>query len=105
MDVTTCSVIEHFNVIEHIGPGHIPGFVYPFADAFFFQAAEKGLGHGIVPAVTPATHTGLQLVGQAETLPVIAAILTALVGVDDHSVFGLAAPNRHQQGIQRQLLG
>lgn len=30
-------VVEHFNVIEDIGPGQIPGFVYSLPDAFFFQ--------------------------------------------------------------------
>ncbi len=30
-------VVEHFNVIEDIRPGQIPGFVYSLPDAFFFQ--------------------------------------------------------------------
>ena len=61
MAVTTCSVIKHFNVIEHIGPGHIPGFVDPLTNAFLLQAAEKRLGHGIVPTVSPTAHAGLEL--------------------------------------------
>lgn len=48
MTVTTCSVLKHFNVIEHIGLGHVAGFVDPFAEAFLLQAAEKRHGHGIV---------------------------------------------------------
>lgn len=30
-------VIEHFNVIEDIGPGQISGFIDAFSDTFFFQ--------------------------------------------------------------------
>lgn len=30
-------VVEHFNVIEDIRPGQLPGFVYSLPDAFFFQ--------------------------------------------------------------------
>ncbi len=35
--VAPCPVVKHFNVIEDIRPGQIPGFVYSLPDAFFFQ--------------------------------------------------------------------
>ncbi len=35
--MTPGPVIEHFNVIEYIRPGQIPGFVYSLPDAFFFS--------------------------------------------------------------------
>ena len=35
--VASVTVVEHFNVIEDIRPGHVPGFVYPLPDALFFQ--------------------------------------------------------------------
>ena len=35
--VTPGPVVEHFNVIEDIGPGQIPGFIDAFSDPFFFQ--------------------------------------------------------------------
>lgn len=41
MAVTTGTVVEHFDVVEHIGSGEVAGFVDPFADAFLFQAAEE----------------------------------------------------------------
>ena len=39
--VTAGPVVERFNIVEHIGPDDIPGFVDAFADAFFFQIAER----------------------------------------------------------------
>jgi len=37
MTVTPGPVVEHFNVIEDIRPGQIPGFIDTFSDPFFFQ--------------------------------------------------------------------
>jgi hypothetical protein len=93
--VTTRSVVKRFNVIEHISSGYVSGFVDPFADVFFFQTAEKRLRHGIVSAVSSTTHTRLQVVGQTETLPVIAAILATLLRMHDDSGFGFTAPHHH----------
>lgn len=91
------SVVKHFDVIERISPGQVAGFVDPLANAFFLHAAERGLGHRVVLAVASAAHAGLLVVGCAETFPVITAVLAALVGVNDHSFFGLAPPKGHQQ--------
>lgn len=41
MTVAACTVVKHFDVIEYISPGQVSGFVDPFTDEFFFQAAEK----------------------------------------------------------------
>lgn len=51
-------VVEHFNVIEDIRTGQIPGFVDPFSNALFFQQTEERFGHHIIPAVATPTHTG-----------------------------------------------
>lgn len=55
------------------------------------------------PAVSPAAHARLEVVGDTEALEVIASILAALVAVDQHALLRLAAPNRHQQSVERQL--
>ncbi len=34
--VASVTVVEHFNVIENIRPGHVPGFIYQLPDALFF---------------------------------------------------------------------
>ena len=37
MTVAPGPVVEHFNVIEDIRPGQIPGFIDAFSDPFFFE--------------------------------------------------------------------
>lgn len=103
MAMAPCPIVEDFDVIEDVGTGQVAGFVDALANAFLFQAAEEGLSHGIVPAVAAPTHARLQTVRLAEALPIIAAVLTALVGVHQHRLGRLATPNGHQQRIQGQF--
>ena len=49
-------IVEHFNVIEDIRPGQIPGFIDTFYDPFFFQRTEERFGHRIIPAVAAKWH-------------------------------------------------
>lgn len=76
--MTSNAVIEHFDVVEHIGLGQVTGFVDPLSDPFLFQTAEEGLGYRIVPTVAPPTHARFQVMGPTETMPVIAAVLRSL---------------------------
>jgi hypothetical protein len=57
--VAAGSVVKNFDVIEHISPGHVACFVDALADAFFLQAAEKGLGYSVILTITAPTHTRL----------------------------------------------
>lgn len=75
MAVAPGPVVEHFNVIEDIRTGLIPGFVDPFSDALFFQRTEERFGHRIIPAAATSAHTEGQVVGPAEALPVVTAVL------------------------------
>lgn len=61
-------VVEHFNVIEDIGPGQIPGFIYYLPDAFFFKRTEERFGHRIILAVATPAHARRQVIGPAEAL-------------------------------------
>lgn len=71
-------VIEDFNVIEDIGPGQIPGFIYAFSDPFFFQRTEERFSNRIIPEVATPAHVRDQVFGPAEPLSVATAILAAL---------------------------
>lgn len=51
MTVASGPVVEHFNVIEDILPGHITCYIYVFPEPFFFQRTEERFGHRIIPAV------------------------------------------------------
>lgn len=57
----------------HLFDGEIAGFVNPLLDTLLLRAAEKGLGNGVVPAVSTVAHAGLELVGATEPSPIIAA--------------------------------
>ena len=86
-------VIERFNVIEDISAGQITSFVDPFSDALFFQRTEERFGNRI-PAVATSAHTWCQVVGPAETLPVVTTILATLDRMhDDHSQIQPALPS------------
>lgn len=67
--------------------------------------SDRGLGHGIVPAVGTSAHAGFEVVGLTEPLEVVTAILAALIGVHDDAAGRLPAPDRHQQRIHGQLPG
>ncbi|AGN88302.1 hypothetical protein H650_00340 (plasmid) [Enterobacter sp. R4-368] len=81
MAVAPGPVVEHFNVIEDIGPGQIPGFIDALSDPFFFQRTEERLRYRIIPAVATPAHARGQVIGPAEALPVVAAVLAALIAM------------------------
>ena len=72
-------VVEHLDVIEHIGPGILPSAVDLSPDPFTLQQLKKALCHRVVMAVTASTHAAKHVVGFQEALPVAAAELTALI--------------------------
>ena len=61
MAVPTGAIVEYFDVVEDIGPGHITGLLDPFLNALLFQTTKEGFGNGIIPTVTAPTHAGLQV--------------------------------------------
>jgi hypothetical protein len=95
MTVPAASIVEDLDVIENIGASEISCFVDAFADAFFFKAAEEGLGHHVIPAISAPAHAGQQVVGTAEANPVVTAILAALIRMHDHRLRGFTSPHGH----------
>lgn len=89
------SIVEDLDIIEHIRSGKISDFIDPLLDALLFQAAEERFCHGI-PTITASTHAGLQIMGPAEPVPVVTAILRALVRMNQDLVSRMASPHRHQ---------
>ena len=96
-------VVEHFNVIEDIRPGQIPGFIYAFSDPFFFQRTEERFGHRIIPAVATPAHARRQVIGPAEALPVVTAVLAALIAMYDNLAVRFSTPHGHHQSVQREF--
>ena len=103
MTVAPGPVVEHFNVIEDIRPGQSPGFIYAFSDPFFFQRTEERFGHRIIPAVATPAHARRQVIGPAEALPVVTAVLAALIAMYDNLAVRFSAPDRHHQRVERQF--
>ncbi len=96
MTVAPGPIIENVNVIEDIGPGQIPGFVYSLPEAFFFQRTEEQFGQCIIQTVATPAHARSQVIGPAEELPVVTAVLTTLIAMYDDLAVQFSAPDGHQ---------
>ena len=97
MTVTARSIVEGIGVIGHLGNRQLSVLVDLFLDSLFLQAAEEGLGDGIVPAVAFAAHTRLQVIRAAESPPRVAAVLRALIRMN-HTAAGTPSAYGHQDG-------
>ena len=75
MTVSTGTIVEGLDVLGDLGCGDLPGLVDSLFDPLLLQAAKKGLGHRVIPAVTPPTHTGFKMMRVAKAPPCIAAKL------------------------------
>lgn len=91
--MATFRVVKHFDVVKHIGPSVFPSCVRFALDSFALKQLEKTLGDGVIVAVPTPTHALLQIVGLAEIPPVIAAELTALIGMHHHRFSRLPTPH------------
>ena len=52
MTVSAAPIVEDLDIIENIGASQISCFVDALADAFFFQTAEEGFGHRVIPTIS-----------------------------------------------------
>lgn len=68
-------IVEHLDVLEDIRTRHIARFVDTLLDPLLFQATEERLGDRVIPAISPSTHARLEIVGFAESQPIVAAVL------------------------------
>ncbi len=74
--MATFWVVEHFDVIKHIGPAFFPSCVCSALDSFALEQLEETFGNRIVVAGAAPAPALLQVVGLAKIPPVIAAELT-----------------------------
>ena len=81
--MTTSGVIEHFDVVEDIAAGSLPGGIGFTADALTFEQLEETLCDSVVMAVAPSAHAGLQFVALEEVkLPLEMGVLSFVQNVD-----------------------
>ena len=69
MAVATGTIIEHVDVIRYLGFGDLTSRVDALLDPLLLQAAKKGFGHRVIPAIATSAHAGLQVMRMAETPP------------------------------------
>ena len=102
MTVTARSIVEGIDVVGQGSDRQLSVLVELFLDALFLQAAEERLGDGIIPAVAFAAHTRLEVIRAAESPPCVAAVLGALIGVNQRAARS-SSPHRHEYGIEHEL--
>ncbi len=88
-------IVKRFDVFGNVNGRHLASSVDPLLDSFFLEAGKEGLRNGIVPTVAPSTHAGLEAVLLAEATPVVTAVLTSLIRVNDCSVRSTALDSHH----------
>jgi hypothetical protein len=80
--VTSRSIVEGIYVVSHVGDRELSVFVDLLLDSFLLEAAEEGLGNGVVPAIALSAHTRFEMIRPAESAPRVTAELSALIGVN-----------------------
>jgi hypothetical protein len=101
--------IEYLQVVvkgdlayTHLGDREFPVLVDLLLDSFLLQAAEEGLGDGIVPAIALPAHTRFEMVRTAESTPRVAAEPGSLIGVNQATAWPPATYG-HQHRIENKL--
>ena len=88
-------VVEHLDVAKDCAACFLPCRIGLFADAFTLEQLEEALRHGVVVAIAPSAHAGLQVVARQEALPFMAGELTALIGMHNDPIAGSSASDGH----------
>jgi hypothetical protein len=83
--MTAPAVVKHLDVIDDILPGSRPAEVPHSKNLLNFEAAEKTLGHSIVPTIAFSAHTGQYSMVLEQFLEIMTATLAAPVLVKDET--------------------
>src|SRR5712691_10154927 len=97
--MTTSGIVERIDIGRDIGRRQLSVLVDLLFDPFLLQTGEERLSDGIVPAVAASAHAGLQVIGSTEAPPVIAAVLGALVRMNDGAT-GTPLPDGHHDRVE-----
>src|SRR5574344_1967060 len=94
------AVVKQLDIVKDIAPGFIPGHVSFLFDPLSLEQLKKTLRARVVMTIASTAHASFQTVGFQEVLPIMAAVLAALIGVNQHWPTWFASPHGHQQCIQ-----
>ena len=53
----TITVVKHFNILDHVTPGFVPGLINDVSNPLGFKGVEKAFYYGIITAVALPAHT------------------------------------------------
>ena len=85
MTVSTRSIVEGIGVVGNVGTRQLAVLLDLFVHPLFLQAADERLGDVIVPTVALLAHAGLEVDRAAESSPRVAAVMSALIGVNQRA--------------------
>ena len=77
------SIVKDLNVLEYRLQGVLRALETFVVDQFRFDDAEKGFGHGIIPAVTFSAHALDETMLFKNLSKILAGILNASIRVND----------------------
>ena len=97
--------MEHLDVIEHILPSILAGFVGRAPYALTLERREEAFSDSIVVAVSATAHRVFQIVIPDDHSLVHAGELRALTRVDQHLALRFASPYRDAQRLQHHIGG
>src|SRR6266851_3730552 len=72
-------IVEELEILEEVGARRRPSGPGRVVDQLNLQRREEALGHGVVPAIAPATHTADDPVLRQHPLVVAAGVLTPAI--------------------------
>ena len=99
------AVVKQLDIVKDIAPGFIPCHVSFHFDPLSLEQLKKTLCDRVVMTIASTAHASFQTVGFQEVLPIMAAVLAALIGVNQHWPTRFASPHGHQERIQDKVLG
>ena len=96
-------IVKELDVVEDIRSCLVSsGIDFP-TNPFAFEQLKETFCHGVIVAVSPTAHAGLQVVGAQKRLPVVTGELASLVRVHRYRLLRMATPHCHHQGGNRQV--
>jgi hypothetical protein len=101
--VTTTSVVETFNIFEHIRSGFLSSSVAYSVNTFTFEYTKEALNNRVVIAVASTTHAALDSLFIKLFTEVIACVLTASIGMMDECALWLSGTGRHRECVNHQV--
>ncbi len=81
--MTALSIVEHFDIVEHICLCLLTGSIANAIHALSFQHTEEALHNRIVIAVATPTHAALDAV----SLKLLAEVIARILGATDALMF------------------